>query len=109
MIQDSNSIWKHEKENRLGYIWFCGATLFATILAIMLYRIDIYLETDNRRERIGDMLHVLRVAQTTIAQSEIDPRTGQLPSMEWFASVAKDTPVNPDHNDTHAAGDEGNH
>jgi hypothetical protein len=56
-----------QNETRLGAIWFFAAGTFALLFTIFLATVDLRLTYSNGEEERYNVMHELRLAQTSLA------------------------------------------
>ena len=65
--QEENDSWR----------WFFAAGLFAVLLSIVLYKLDVSMSTSTREADLGKTLKELRGAQASLADQNLDLRLKQ--------------------------------
>ncbi|MCB0335658.1 MAG: hypothetical protein KDD62_05110 [Bdellovibrionales bacterium] len=83
-----------KEEEKLSYQWFFIVGCLAFVAAFMIYRADVFVTSFHERDRAyrANMMHELRLAQTSLGTGAIDPRIASEPEGAEAAAVVEVVP-----------------
>lgn len=64
-----------KKEHQDGMKWFFATLVVSFLFLLFLVKVDSSLSSSNKEKQLGETLHQLRTAQTTLGSDSIDPRS----------------------------------
>lgn len=77
------------RDEKWGWNWFFGAGLFAVALSLGLAYMDHRLIHSDKEKRLGETLHELRSAQTSLAGHSADPRQLRIVSVAELEAMSE--------------------